>query len=411
MHDEMIEGPFTTQYETFPKLSIVPNSLVDRYIIVFADTLSSDQESAHFFWLHDLIANSIGLAKDHFSETGVLQRIARRFDIGGMKAYSGRFTRAMVLLIADRPEVAYVESDMVVTPYGSVSQKNAEYNLARLSSRDRLGSTNNYTYSYDANPGLGVTVYVLDSGLKAKHKEFGGRAEMINVAPGSSDTDKLGHGTHVAATVAGRRFGVAKNATVVGVKVLNDFGIGSASIILRGLELAVARHLANGGPSVINMSLGAGRSSIVNLAVARATRLGATVVAAAGNHHLDACWYSPASEQSVITVGASTIDDSIADFSNTGPCIDIFAPGKDIKSAGIATNSATAFLSGTSMASPLVAGLAAYLLAKSPGASPAEIKAQILTLATTDALQNMATSFPRTPNVIAFNGFEANSET
>ncbi|KAK9240307.1 peptidase S8/S53 domain-containing protein [Lipomyces kononenkoae] len=406
MHDEMIEGPFTTQYETFPKLTIIPNSLVDRYMIVFADTVSSDQESAHFQWLRNCIANSVDLVKDHFSQTGILERISRRFEIGGMRAYSGRFTRALILLIADRPEVAYVESDMIVTPYGSMHQNSAPYNLARLSSRDKLRSTNDYTYSYDANPGLGVTVYVLDSGLKAKHKEFTGRAEMVNVTPGSSDTDILGHGTHVAATVAGRRWGVAKNATVVGVKVLNDFGVGSASTILRGLELAVARHLADGGPSVINMSLGAARSNIVNLAVAEATMQGITVVAAAGNHRLDACWFSPASEPSVITVGASTLDDSIADFSNTGPCIDIFAPGKDIRSAGVATTSASAVLSGTSMASPLVAGLAAYILAKSPDASTAEIKAEILELATTDALRNTSMSIPNTPNLLAFNGFE-----
>ncbi|KAK9315177.1 peptidase S8/S53 domain-containing protein [Lipomyces starkeyi] len=324
MHDDMIEGPFTTQYETFPKLTITPNSLLDRYIVVFED-ISSDQVYAHFLWLRDQIANRVGLAKDEFSESGILQRIARRFEIGGMRAYSGRFSRTLILLIADRPDVAYVESDSVVTPYGSMHQSHAPYNLARLSSREKLGSTGNYTYSYDPNPGLGVTVYVLDSGIKATHKDFAGRAEMVNVTPGSSDNDRLGHGTHVAATIAGNRFGVAKNATVVGVKVLNDIGMGTASIILRGLEWTVATHLAAGGPSVINMSLGSGKSNIFNNAVAEATKLGITVVVAAGNHRLNACWFSPASEPSAITVGASTVDDSIAEFSNIGPCIDIFA--------------------------------------------------------------------------------------
>ncbi|KAK9333283.1 peptidase S8/S53 domain-containing protein [Lipomyces starkeyi] len=405
MHDDMIEGPFTTQYETFPKVTITPNSLLDRYIVVFED-ISSDQVYAHFLWLRDQIANRVGLAQDEFSESGILQRIARRFEIGGMRAYSGRFSRTLILLIANRPDVAYVESDSVVTPYGSMHQSHAPYNLARLSSREALGSTDNYTYSYDPNPGLGVTVYVLDSGIKAAHKDFAGRAEMVNVTPGSSDHDRLGHGTHVAATIAGNRFGVAKNATVVGVKVLNDIGMGTASIILRGLEWTVATHLAAGGPSVINMSLGSGRSNIFNDAVAEATKLGITVVVAAGNHRLNACWFSPASEPSAITVGASTVDDSIAEFSNIGPCIDIFAPGKDIKSAGVATNSASAVLSGTSMASPLVAGLSAYLLAKTPEASPAEIKAEILELATMGALHNIPMSFPHTPNLIAFNGFQ-----
>ncbi|KAK9248529.1 peptidase S8/S53 domain-containing protein [Lipomyces tetrasporus] len=414
MHDDMIEGPFTTQSESFSKVSISPNSLVDRYIIVFDDAVTSDQVIAHFLWLRNQIANRIGLATgaDKFSQTGILQRVARRFEIGNMRAYSGRFSRSLLLLIADRPEVSFIESDAVVTLYGTVGdgramhQPLAPYNLARLSSRDKLGPTNNYTYSYDPNPGLNVTVYVLDTGVKASHTDFNDRAEIVNVMPGSSDTDKLGHGTHVAATIAGHRYGVAKNATVVGVKVLNDNGMGTASVILRGIEWAVARHRAAGGPSVINMSLGSGRSSIFNHAVAEANNQGITVVVAAGNHRLNACWYSPASEPSAITVGASTVDDTIADFSNIGPCVDIFAPGKEIKSAGVATDSASAVFSGTSMAAPLVAGLAAYLLAKTPDATPAEIKAEILELATMGALENMPMSYPHTPNLIAFNGFE-----
>ncbi|KAK9320740.1 peptidase S8/S53 domain-containing protein [Lipomyces orientalis] len=414
MHDDMIEGPFTTQSESFSKVSISPNSLVDRYIVVFDDAASSDQVMAHFLWLRNQIANRIGLATgadNKFSQTGILQRIASRFEIGNMRAYSGRFSRPLLRLIADRDEVAFIESDAVVTLYSSgtgrpMHQPLAPYNLARLSSRDKLERTNNYTYSYDPNPGLGVTVYVLDTGVKVSHTDFNGRAEIANVMPGSSDTDKLGHGTHVAATIAGHRYGVAKNATVVGVKVLSDAGLGTASVILRGIELAVARHLAAGGPSVINMSLGSGRSNIFNLAVAEASNQGMTVVVAAGNHRLNACWYSPASEPSAITVGASTVDDTVADFSNVGPCVDIFAPGKEIKSAGVASDSASAVFSGTSMAAPLVAGLAAYLLAKTPDATPAEIKTEMLELATMGALQNMPMSFPHTPNLIAFNGFE-----
>jgi len=222
--------------------------------------------------------------------------------------------------------------------------------------------------------GSGVRVYVVDSGINTNHASFAGRiaSGYSTVNDGRGVEDCNGHGTHVAGTAAGTSFGVAQKATIVPVRVLDCDGGAYASDILAGITWILKTH--PGGPAVINMSLGGGYSQTLNSAVEEAVARGFIVVVAAGNSSMDACNVSPASANGVITVGASTRNDSFADYSNYGSCVNINAPGNNIPSSWIGSSTAAATLTGTSMASPHVAGLAARFLQSKPGSSPATVR-------------------------------------
>lgn len=215
------------------------------------------------------------------------------------------------------------------------------------------------------NQGKGVLAYVVDTGVLADHSEFSGRVDKgfsaVSDAIGSKDCH--GHGTHVAGTIAGLKYGVAKQATVVPVRVLDCAGSGNLSGVLAGLDWIAANHPA-GEPGVVNMSLGGGTSASLDLAVDALVASGITVVVSAGNSKVDACGQSPARAPKAITVAASDVKDGFASFSNFGECVDIVAPGVSITSAGIASKSSTAALSGTSMAAPHVSGLVAAAMSK-----------------------------------------------
>lgn len=249
--------------------------------------------------------------------------------------------------------------------------------------QDRVDQRNlplNNTYSY-ASTGSGVDVYVVDTGILTTHPDFGGRAvHGTDTIDGDNNaTDCNGHGTHVAGTIGGTGHGLAKQADLIGVRVLDCAGSGSNSAVIAGLDWVVAHHQP-GTPAVANMSLGGGASTALDDAVRRVIADGVTMAVAAGNENTDACTKSPARVPDALTVAASARNDSRASFSNRGTCVDLFAPGVDITSTWL--NNGTNTISGTSMASPHVAAAAALHLSTHPGASLASVNAAVLAATT-----------------------------
>lgn len=270
------------------------------------------------------------------------------------------------------PNVAYIERDQIIT-INATTQSNATWGLDRI---DQSSLPLNQTYNYEGN-GTGVNVYVIDTGVRNTHEQFGGRAvsgfDFVDNDSDSSDCN--GHGTHVAGTIAGSSYGVAKGAKVFGVRVLDCEGSGSISGVIAGVEWVTTQHKK---PAVANMSLGGGASQALDDAVKASIKAGVTYAVAAGNSNVTACNSSPARVADAITVGSSTSSDARSDFSNFGTCVSVFAPGSDITSAWYNSNSATKKISGTSMASPHVAGVAALYLAANATATPAQVKAALL---------------------------------
>ncbi|MEY4068921.1 MAG: hypothetical protein RLZZ332_1257, partial [Actinomycetota bacterium] len=262
------------------------------------------------------------------------------------------------------------------------------WGLDRIDQR-ALPLNNRYTRTQS---GAGVTVYVIDTGVRATHSELSGRvaAGFTTISDGQGTNDCQGHGTHVAGTVAGTNYGVAPAALVVPVRVMNCSGSGSTSDIIAGIDWIITHHQA-GVPAVANMSLGGPRSAALDLAVSRGVADGVTFVVAAGNSSLSACTVSPAGEPSAITVGSTTSTDERSSFSNFGSCLDVFAPGSNIVSAGHSSDVATRTLSGTSMAAPHVAGIAALALSQNSAMSPAEVASAIASSATRNAVTNPGT--------------------
>jgi cerevisin len=260
-------------------------------------------------------------------------------------------------------------------------QRSAPWGLARISHRPRLTFGTFSRYDYDNKGGEGVTVYIIDTGINVVHKEFEGRATWGKTIPQDQDIDANGHGTHCAGTIGSRKYGVAKAAQLVAVKVLGSNGSGTMSDVVGGvlwaatrakeaMEAAKAEFAATGKTnhkgSVANMSLGGGKSQALDDAVNRAVDSGMHFAVAAGNDNKDACAYSPAAAEKAVTVGASTLGDDRAYFSNYGKCVDVFAPGLNVLSTYIGSETATTTMSGTSMASPHTAGMLAYLLSIYP---------------------------------------------
>jgi len=260
-----------------------------------------------------------------------------------------------------------------------------------------------------SSSGRAVSLYVIDTGVLASHNDFGlrvaqGRNTIENAANPNDTTDCNGHGTHVAGTAAGQSFGVAPDATIVPVKVLDCYGSGTLAGVVAGIDWMVGHHQA-GVPAVANMSLGGSTSVALNEAVARAVADGITVVVAAGNSARDACTASPASEPLAVTVGATDRHDSRASYSNYGTCVDIFAPGSAILSAGIDDTADESTLSGTSMASPHVAGAAALILEAAPALSPADVARVLTASATRDIVGGPGAG---SPNLLLYVGSGAN---
>ncbi|PNP78664.1 hypothetical protein FNYG_08010 [Fusarium nygamai] len=342
---------------------VVPNS----YIIKYKSKASSSSKKKHEEVIHKK-AKSKG-------KEGIVENI----DLDGFKGYVAEIPSSELQEVIDSDLVDYIEQDTIVnvsavaapsrdpiTKRGMTSQASAPWGLARISQVYNENGVD-ARYNYDATAGTGTTVYILDSGIRTTHKEFGGRAVWgANFISGSPDTDEFGHGTHVAGIVGGKTYGVAKGCSLYAVKVIDKDGIGTMSNILQGLQWAVNHAKSKGitKKSIINASLGGPYTKIGNDAVKAATDLGITIVVAAGNEADDAAYYSPASAPSAITVAAIDSSSYRTFWSNFGKAVDIFAPGSDILSAGHLSDSGSVYMSGTSMAAPHVAGLAAYFMAK-----------------------------------------------
>jgi len=376
----------------------------DSYIVVFNDDVSEVAVASSIAWASETHA---AIEKRHLETRGPRGNgrpragVKNKYKFGKFKGYHGEFDKATIAEIAARPEVAYVEQDAKVELNAIVSQAPASsWGLARISNKARTGTN----YYYDSTAGSGVTAYIIDTGVLASHTDFGGRATQgWTYFSSEANSDLNGHGTHVSATVAGTVYGVAKKAKIIGVKVLNSAGSGSNAGVIAGINWAVSDAKSKGitTKAVANMSLGGSYSSAVNNAVAAAVTAGISFAVAAGNDGANASNYSPASTPSAITVGSTTNTDARSSFSNYGSVVDVFAPGSNIKSAWIGSNSATNTISGTSMASPHVAGLAAYLIGLEGLSTPSAVTSRIIALAQTGLITSPGSG---SPNRLVYNG-------
>jgi subtilisin family serine protease len=275
------------------------------------------------------------------------------------------------------------------------------WGLDRIDQR-ALPLNNQFSRAYT---GSGVTAYIIDTGVLSTHTEFGGRvlSGFSSVSDANGTEDCNGHGTHVAGTVGGSNYGVAPGVAIVPVRVLDCSGSGSTSAVIAGIDWVIANHVA-GTPAVANMSLGGGRSSALDIAVRSAVADGVVFVVAAGNSTANACQSSPAGEPLAITVGATTSADARSSFSNYGSCVDVFAPGSSITSAWYTSTTASNTISGTSMASPHVAGVVALGLEIAPNSSVAQISEWITSTATQGVISNAGSG---SPNLLVYSRLSA----
>lgn len=333
-------APSSVRQRDTPAPLIVPrgvDAIAGKYIVKMVEKTSSD-----------------------FSINSVISTLKASVDF----TYSGSFNGFAASLEDDElerlrndPNVLYVEQDAVMRI--SATQANAPWGLARISSQ---GAGNGTTYTYDDTAGAGTCAYIVDTGIDIKHTDFGGRAKWAKNFVDQNDRDGQGHGSHVAGTVGGTKYGVAKKTTLYAVKVLGDDGSGTTSGVVKGMEFVIEDAKKQSCPKgvVVNMSLGGGFSQTINDAADNISKAGLFLAVAAGNENADAKTSSPASAESACTVGATDKADGFASFSNYGELVDVLAPGVQIES--VKAGGGSTALSGTSMASPHVAGLAAYLL-------------------------------------------------
>ncbi|KAI0669858.1 serine protease [Trametes maxima] len=327
------------------------------------------------------------LAANHGSSANVTHP---EWEASILHGFAGTLEDDALNALRASPDVEYIAEDGIFHINAAVTQTNAPWGLQRISQAAKLSSQNTgsltYTYTYDSSAGSGVDIYIVDTGIFTAHSEFGGRARWGATFGGYADADGHGHGTHVSGTAAGSTYGVAKKANLIAVKVLSDGGSGSVSDIVSGLNWIGQQVSSSGRPSIASLSLGGGASTSLDNAVTALTRQGVHVTVAAGNSNVDAANTSPARAAAAVTVGASTIADARASFSNFGSVVDIFAPGQNIISAWIGGTTATNNVSGTSQATPHIAGLIATLISRDGNSSPASISSQIQQLSTKGAL-------------------------
>lgn len=344
--------------------------IAGRYIVVFKSSVGNPAAEA---------ANAVRGAGGqlHHSYTAAL------------KGFAASLPERALAGLRNNPNIESIEQDQTIALAQVSPQTPATWGLDRI---DQFSGILNAMYQFNYT-GTGVHAFIIDTGIRPDHTEFTGRLlpGFSAISDSNGTTDCNGHGTHVAGTVGGSTWGVAKQVSLIPVRVLGCNGSGSWSGVIAGIDWAAKSTLR---PAVANMSVGGGSSSSVNAAVAGAVAKGVTMVVAAGNNNADACRYSPSGEPSAITVGATAQGDARASYSNYGACVDLFAPGSSITSAWHTGNTATNTISGTSMATPHVAGVAALTLQANPTATPAAIANFLVSNSTAGVVTGAGTGSP-----------------
>jgi len=349
------------------------NRIENNYIVVLDDSVVGErgEYSIAGYMADDMARSYRGKVKHVYKHA--------------LNGFSVEMSEADAEAMSQDYRVAFVEEDGIMT--ADATQTNPPWGLDRIDQRNLpLNATYNYNWT-----GSGVRVYIIDTGIRTTHNQFGGRASNVFDAFGGSGSDCNGHGTHVAGTVGGSTYGVAKSSMPRGVRVLDCNGSGSTSGVIAGVDWVRQNFIA---PAVANMSLGGGASTALDNAVNSLSNAGVAIAVAAGNSNANACNSSPARAVNAITTGSTTTTDARSSFSNFGTCVDLFAPGSGILSAWFTSNTATATLSGTSMASPHVAGVAALYKQANPSASATTVRNAIVNNATTNVVTNAGTGSP-----------------
>jgi len=354
-----------------------PTAIADSYVAVFKDTVSRDGVDGAARGLAGRFGGTVGHTYRH-----------------ALRGFEVRMSEASARRLAADPTVAFVQQNHTLqlvdtqTPVPS-------WGLDRIDQRN-LPLNNSYTYPTIAS---GVRAYIIDTGIRFTHNDYGGRAVTgFDAIDGGSADDCHGHGSHVAGTTGGTSFGVAKGVTLVGVRVLDCGGSGTTAQVVAGIDWVTGDH-DPGELAVANMSLGGGIDTALDNAVTSSIADGVTYAVAAGNDNANACNFSPARAPNAITVGATGMNDARASFSNFGTCLDIFAPGVNITSAWMTSDTATNTISGTSMATPHVAGAAALVLAQNPSFTPQQVRDSLVNNGTMGVVTSPGTG---SPNVLLF---------
>jgi len=369
-----------------------PTVIPGSYLVILKEGLGVLERDAHILALED----SIRASNVTDSE------VSFKYNIGTFIGFAAKLDKNLLTEQLAHPNVKYIEADQVFSinyqqeprsPYATATQSGATWGLARSSARNLPVPQ---TYIYSTIAGNGVDVYVIDTGILTTHNDFGGRATAVyNAITNEANTDLNGHGTHCAGTIGGTTYGIAKQAALKAVKVLSASGSGSTTGVVAGVNY-VSNNKNTARRNVASMSLGGGAATAMDSAVEQSIAGGVFYSIAAGNDNANACNYSPARVSTACTVGATTNTDARSSFSNFGTCVNIFAPGSSITSDWIGSNTATNTISGTSMATPHVAGAAALLLGQNLATTPAAVRNLLVSNGTPNKVTNPGTGSPAT---------------